>query len=459
MIRAKTKPASDDGTVAEDLPKGWAFTLLGSLVTVNYGKGLKDSLRRPGHISVYGSNGVVGKHSKPLTSGPTIIIGRKGTIGAVHFSPQSCWPIDTTYFIDEFDSIDPAYLVYGLKTLGLEKHDTSTAIPGLNRDDLYAQQLPMAPRVEQDRIVEKIRELIKSVDASRDHLAKVPRILKAFRQSVLAAACSGGITADWRAQNRASCNFQSTTVGEIADYLGGFAYKSPTFLDHGRHQVVRIGNVRPAYLDLSASPVYIPSAIAHSTDRFKLQPADIVVSMTGTKYKRDYGFAAIVPLGPPLLYVNQRVARLRCKGEVLAPFLILWLQTDAFRNFFFEKETGNVNQGNVGADGIRSAPIELPTLPEQQEIVRRVETLFNLGDAIEKRLEAATKRTDKLTQAILAKAFRGELVPTEAELARKEGRDYEPASVLLKRIKEEREKTSTASNGFGRKHRGTKVGK
>jgi hypothetical protein len=70
-------------------------------------------------------------------------------------------------------------------------------------------------------------------------------------------------------------------------------------------------------------------------------------------------------------------------------------------------------------------------------VVRRVEALFNLADAIEKRVTAATARTDKLTQAILAKAFRGELVPTEAELARREGCSYEPASVLLERIRAE----------------------
>jgi len=70
--------------------------------------------------------------------------------------------------------------------------------------------------------------------------------------------------------------------------------------------------------------------------------------------------------------------------------------------------------------------------------VRRVEALFRLADAIEKRVAAATTWADKLTQAILAKAFRGELVPTEAELARREGRDYEPASVLLERIRAER---------------------
>ena len=75
---------------------------------------------------------------------------------------------------------------------------------------------------------------------------------------------------------------------------------------------------------------------------------------------------------------------------------------------------------------------------EQHEIVRRVEALFRLADVIEKRVAAATARAERLTQAILAKAFRGELVPTEAELARREGRDYEPASVLLAKIRTER---------------------
>ena len=62
-----------------------------------------------------------------------------------------------------------------------------------------------------------------------------------------------------------------------------------------------------------------------------------------------------------------------------------------------------------------------------------------LADTIEGRVQVGTQRADKLTQATLAKAFRGELVPTEAELARQEARDYEPASVLLERIRAERE--------------------
>ena len=109
---------------------------------------------------------------------------------------------------------------------------------------------------------------------------------------------------------------------------------------------------------------------------------------------------------------------------------------------------------------VENAALSLPSTPEQQEIVRRVEILFRLADKIEKRVQSATKRADKLTQAILAKALRGELVPTEAELAHQEGRDYEPASVLLDRIKAERERTITVPKSrTGGRRRSPKPGK
>jgi hypothetical protein len=95
--------------LASDLPEGWVFTKVGEILTVNYGKGLTEAARIPGEVSVYGSNGVVGKHDAALTRSPAIIIGRKGTVGVVHLSTRTCWPIDTTYFIDEFHGLDPAF--------------------------------------------------------------------------------------------------------------------------------------------------------------------------------------------------------------------------------------------------------------------------------------------------------------------------------------------------------------
>jgi type I restriction enzyme S subunit len=84
----------------------------------------------------------------------------------------------------------------------------------------------------------------------------------------------------------------------------------------------------------------------------------------------------------------------------------------------------------------------VPPLQEQDEIVGRADALFALADTIGKQVAAAAARSGRLPPAILAKAFSGELVPTEAELARQEGRDYEPASGLLNRIRSAREDAS-----------------
>ena len=158
-----------------DLPEGWATCALGNVLTVNYGKGLTESVRKTGAVPVYGSNGVVGAHDTSLAKGPAIIVGRKGTVGAVHLSPEPCWPIDTTYFIDEFAGLEPKFLLYLLRSIGLEELDTSSAIPGLNRDDLYSQELTIAPLPEQKRIVAKVEELLARVNAARERLAKRPR--------------------------------------------------------------------------------------------------------------------------------------------------------------------------------------------------------------------------------------------------------------------------------------------
>jgi type I restriction enzyme S subunit len=197
---AETIEIEKTAETGEDLPEGWVGTTLREGVSINYGKGLKESVRKPGPVPVYGSNGVVGTHSKALTNGPTIVIGRKGTVGAVHFSAVPCWPIDTTYYIDNLAEVDISYLSDWLQTLSLGELDTSTAVPGLNRDDLYDQELLLGPRLEQKRIAKRIDELRDIITSTGRRLNKSAASLKQLRQTILAAACSGKLTEDWRAQ-------------------------------------------------------------------------------------------------------------------------------------------------------------------------------------------------------------------------------------------------------------------
>ena len=78
---------------------GWTQTNLGNILEFTYGKSLSKKMRSGKGFPVYGSNGIVGFNSTPLSNGETIIIGRKGSVGEVNFSPGPCFPIDTTYYI------------------------------------------------------------------------------------------------------------------------------------------------------------------------------------------------------------------------------------------------------------------------------------------------------------------------------------------------------------------------
>lgn len=128
---------------------------LGDLVWAHYGKALKTEDRDPtGSAVVYGSSGEVGRHVRVLTEAPTIVVGRKGSVGAITFAPNGGWVIDTAYFLERKNpsEIDLRYLFHALRNSDLAKDTITTSIPGLNRDDLLANVIRLPQIKEQQRI-------------------------------------------------------------------------------------------------------------------------------------------------------------------------------------------------------------------------------------------------------------------------------------------------------------------
>jgi type I restriction enzyme S subunit len=120
-----------------------------------------------GDIPVFGSNGTVGVHSEALTSGPTVIIGRKGTVGAVHFSPKPCWPIDTTFYVTDPDPNVLRFKYYLLKSLGLEHMNADSAVPGLNREAAHARKVRIPPLSDQRAIAHILGTLDDKIELNR----------------------------------------------------------------------------------------------------------------------------------------------------------------------------------------------------------------------------------------------------------------------------------------------------
>ena len=184
------------------IPQEWCFTTLGEVVELKYGKSLPATKRDGGLFPVYGSNGVVGNHSEPLVKTEGIIIGRKGSYGEIQLSHSPFFPIDTTYFVDDFYEQPLKYWSYQLKLLPLTELNRSTAIPGLNREDAYSQTIYLPPLAEQKVIADKLDTLLAQVETNKNRLECIPEILKTFRQSVLTAAMSGKLTDKWRKEKR-----------------------------------------------------------------------------------------------------------------------------------------------------------------------------------------------------------------------------------------------------------------
>jgi restriction modification system DNA specificity subunit len=142
--------------------------LLGDIIELVYGKSLPQRSRVSGRFPVFGSNGQVDMHNKYLVGGPGIIVGRKGSVGEVIWSKQDFWPIDTTYYVKlKNPDDDLRYWYYVLKTLGLNKLNSHSAIPGLNRDVAYIKQVPLRSTLEQEKIANILGSLDEKIELNR----------------------------------------------------------------------------------------------------------------------------------------------------------------------------------------------------------------------------------------------------------------------------------------------------
>lgn len=343
-------------------------------------------------------------------------------------------------------------------------------------------EIPLPPLAEQKRIVAKVKELLARVDAARERLARVPAIHKHFRQATLAAACEGRLTEGWREAHptrpvKESLSAPGPRPGaarlrrgvpeavetpeviaslELPESWGAFSVAQ--LLRAGALLDVKDGNHganHPKVADFTAAG--LPFITAAQVRGFQID-YDGAYKVSGEPLEKlRVGFARP---GDAILTHKGSVGRsaLNTRECVLTPQTTYYrpdiqIINPGYLVFLFAAPQFYSQLAQVMSQTTRDfVPISeqyrlfltLPPKEEQSEIVRRIAAFFKLTDAIEKRVAAATARAEKLTQAILAKAFRGELVPTEAELARREGRGYEPATELLERIRGQRAVTAGA---------------
>lgn len=305
--------------------------------------------------------------------------------------------VGSTLAVISADGMSADYLYYFLQgkyaLLNTKKKGTGT--PHLDQQILFQQKLIVPSLEEQKRIVARIEELFSELDNGVETLRKTKQQLAVYRQAVLADAFRG--------------DYPQVPLKSISQAMSGYAFKSKKYSPDGRYTVVKIGNVKPFHFDFSRDLTRTNETEGNILDKYLLQKGDCLITLTGSRGKRDYGYVAMVSNQERFL-LNQRVAALRFDTTVALPeFYQYYLSSSEYRNQFFAYETGNVGQGNVGIKALIEPRVVCPTVRKQREIVEKIEARLTTCDSIERTVDTALRQAEAMRQSILKQAFEGRL--------------------------------------------------
>jgi type I restriction enzyme S subunit len=302
---------------------------------------------------------------------------------------------------------------------------TGTNINNLSKTTLAAVEVPAIERAAQDAVASFLNRVNLRSTGALSHLQTARRAVERFRQSVIYEACRGRLTADWREQHpydAMSASDQAINVDplietpeewtwgqlqEIADVRGGVQKGAKPRPGEALREVpyLRVANVQRGWLDLSEM-----KKIAASEAKIRdltLRPGDVLFNEGGDRDKLGRGW---IWEGQIEECIHQNhVFRARLRDAGMQPKFFSWFGNTAGTSYFIDQGKQTVNLASLSMTKLRELPVPIPSAEEQAEIVRRVERLLEVADELLVRVQAASRRVERTSQAVLAKAFRGEL--------------------------------------------------
>lgn len=414
-----------------NLTNGWEETTLDVICSIDTGKWDANHATFSGNYRFYTCAYDYQFSDTKRFSGDCIILpGNGANVGEVFFYDGEFDAYQRTYVLSNF-KINAKFVYYHLLYLWKEENKErqyGSATNYIRIGNFLDYQIPVPPLQEQRRIIAKLDALVAKIESNKQHLEKIPQILKRFRQSVLAAAVCGRLTEEWRKEQGIVDEWKEKKLKELSIKLTYDSSRKSELT--GKIPVLRMGNIQESKI--------VWNDLKYSSDeaeieKYKLENGDVLFNRTNSP--ELVGKTAIYRNERPAIYAGY-IIKIKTNDKLNSEFLNLCLNTIDAREWCNKVKTDGVSQSNINAQKLAEFIISTPSIVEQNEIVRRVENLLAFADKIEARYTKAKVILDKVPQSILAKAFRGELVPQDP--------NDEPASVLLERIKREKEKMKGA---------------
>jgi type I restriction enzyme, S subunit len=424
---------NQNDSVLADLPSGWKWVKLGEICKEKeglrrgpFGSAIKKEFFIPIGYKVYEQSNAIyddafrGKYfisedkykelkNFEVQSGD-LIVSCSGTLGRISEIPNNApkGVINQALLRVRLkeELIVKQYFLYIFRSANFQRNifdqSQGTAMTNLiGIKDFKEVTIPLPPLSIQEKIVEKLETLLSELDRGKAQLLTAQAQLKTYRQAVLKYAFEGKLTGDTE-------GWEWVKLKDAANIFSGYAFKSDEFENDGTYQVIRMGNVRQGLIRKNENAIFLSKVEDKILKNTLLKIDDVIITLTGTRQKRDYGYTVLIKEKNFLL--NQRLAAFRFHQSYLPKFFLYYSWTDSFKDKFFEYETGNVGQGNVGVKAITETEIPLPPLSTQQKIVSEIESRLSVCDKLEEMIKASLLQSESLRQSILKRAFEGKLV-------------------------------------------------
>lgn len=381
------------------MKSGWQVKKLGEIIKLEYGKPLADEDRNPnGKYPAYGANGIKDRTNRFYYNKPTIIIGRKGSAGEINLTEEKFWPLDVTYYVTFDESkVNLRFLYNALTMLNLTSLARGVK-PGINRNDVYAIEIPIPPLSEQQRIVAVLDDAFAGIAAATENAKKNLQNARALFESHLQSTFT-----------TQGDGWVEKKLGDVCLKITDGAHHSPKNLypTKGENQFPYITskNIRNGYMDLT-NVSYVDQDFHDSIySSCKPELGDVLLTKDGA----NTGNVTLNTLDEPYSLLSSVCLIKPDKEKLLSKYLMFYIQSSVGLKKIIGQMTGAAIK-RIILKAVKLAAIPIPSVEEQQRIVAQLDAL----SAETKRLEAIY--TQKLAllaalkQSLLQKAFAGELL-------------------------------------------------
>lgn len=285
----------------------------------------------------------------------------------------------------------------------------------INKTQIGAIEIPIPPLSEQKRIVSKLDTLFAEIEAletkTKQNLENTKELFQSYLEGVFDPSTrSGQGSKGDDCGTLSSSKWEEKKLGEVVDFFNGFAFKSRDNVEISNTQVIRMGNLYQNRLSLDRKPAFVPDNFAVEYNRYLLKENDLIISLTGTSGKEDYGYTVKIPKTKKQLLLNQRIAKfVIIDNSVLCKdFLFQFVLSRTFLDELYKTANGT-RQANLSTETMKDLSISFPLIEEQQRIVEKLDTLSAETKKLESLYQEKLLSLSELKKSILNKAFKGEI--------------------------------------------------